>query len=131
MRIHICCIYQYKLLPEIAQLIEDDILDPASIMDFNVWYHRQEPLNQEVHDAMLPEIESAWHGRFAAREHDDMSQIPDYIARDATANMWSDRTVANQHHLRDESSVDLHLSGYISMHRYDHQGSKVNCAFWT
>ena len=33
--IHLCCVYQYMLLPEIAELIEDDLLDPQSIIDFS------------------------------------------------------------------------------------------------
>ena len=74
--IHIACVYQYKLLPEIARMVEDDILDPQSIMDFSVWYHMEEPPDHLVHDSMVEGIEREWHGRFADKKHDDMSQVP-------------------------------------------------------
>ena len=60
--IHIVCVYQYKLLPEIAKLTEEDVIDPKSIMDFNVWYHMEEPPNQKINDAMVECIEK--YGRF-------------------------------------------------------------------
>ena len=94
--IHIASVYQYKLLPEIAKLIEDDVLDPQSIMDFNTWYHTEEPPNQQLHDEMVEGIEKEWHARFSDRKHDDMSQVPGYIANDHAANMWSDKSVSKE-----------------------------------
>ena len=94
--IHIASVYQYKLLPEIAKLIEDDVLDPQSIMDFNAWYHMEEPPNQQLHDEMVEGIEKEWHARFSDRKHDDMSQVPAYIANDHAANMWSDKSVSKE-----------------------------------
>ena len=44
-------------------MIEEDILDPQSIMDFNVWYHMEEPPDPTLHDTMLEGIERGWHGR--------------------------------------------------------------------
>ena len=88
--IHLCCVYQYKLLPEIAQLIEDDVLDPQSIMDFNEWFHRQEPPDEHLHQELLPQVEADWRGRYSDPKHDDMSQVPEYIAQDTSRNMWSD-----------------------------------------
>ena len=88
--IHVCCVYQYKLLTEIAQLIEDDILSPQSIMNFNEWFHRQDPPDEKLHKELLPQIEADWRNRFADPKHDDMSQVPNYIAQDTSRNMWSD-----------------------------------------
>ena len=88
--IHICCVYQYKLLPEIARLIADDVLDPQNITDFNEWFHRQDPPDENLHKELLPEVEADWRGRYADQKHDDMSQVPEYIAQDVSSNMWSD-----------------------------------------
>ena len=95
-QIHICCVYQYKLLPEIAKLIEEDILDPQHIMDFNAWVHHESPPNQNLHDELISGVEKDWYGRFASRDHDDMSQIPGYIARDTSKNMWSDKSISQE-----------------------------------
>ena len=56
-QVHICCAYQYKLLTEIAELIEADILDPQSIIEFQEWVHMTEPPNQELHESMMPHVE--------------------------------------------------------------------------
>ena len=87
--VHVSCVFQYKLLPEIAKLIEDDILDPQSIMDFNEWFHRQSPPDETLHQELLPGVESDWRSRYADAKHDDMSQVPSYIAQDTSKNMWS------------------------------------------
>ena len=87
--VHVSCVFQYKLLPEIAKLIEDEILDPQSIMDFNEWFHRQSPPDERLHQELLSGVGSDWRGRFADPKHDDMSQVPAYIAQDTSENMWS------------------------------------------
>ena len=90
-------------------MMEEDILDPQSIMDFNVWYHMEEPPDPMLHDAMLEGIEREWHGRYSGKEHDDMSQVPAYIANDTAANMWSDATV---------SKLDAHAEGSVFKKKY-------------
>ena len=92
--IHVCCVYQFKLLTEIAKLIEDDVLDPKNIMDFNDWFHRQDPPDENLHKELLPQIETEWRSRFADPKHDDMSQVPNYIAQDTSSNMWSDKEMS-------------------------------------
>ena len=87
--VHVSCVFQYKLLPEIAKLIEDDILDPQSIMDFNEWFHRQCPPDDNLHQELLSGVETDWRGRVADTKHNDMSQVPGYIAQDTSKNMWS------------------------------------------
>ena len=52
-QIHICCVYQYKLLPEIAKPIEEDVMDPQSIMYFNAWVHHEAPPNQNLHGELI------------------------------------------------------------------------------
>ena len=58
-------------------------------MDFNEWFHRQSPPDETLHQELLPGVESDWRGRFADAKHDDMSQVPSYIAQDTSKNMWS------------------------------------------
>ena len=108
--IHVCCVYQYKLLPEIAQLIEDDVLDPQNIMDFNEWFHRQHPPDENLHKELLPEIEADWRGRYADPKHDDMSQVPEYIAQDTSGNMWSDNQITRTDAYEEGVNFKTHLT---------------------
>ena len=94
--VHVCCVYQYMFLTEISELIEKGLLDPDSIMEFHSWLHYEEPPNQDVHDEMLPQVESSFHSRFAGTEHNDMSQVPEYLAKDTAPSMWTDKTVSRQ-----------------------------------
>ena len=92
-QVHVCSAYQYKLLPEIAKLVENNLLSPESVMEFNTWIHREEPPDEKVHEEMLSSVEASWHTRFAEVEHDDMSQIPSYLAEDTAGNMWCDKSI--------------------------------------
>ena len=94
--IHLCTVYQYKLLTEIADLIERDLLSPESIMEFNEWFHRQHPPDEALHQELLPQVETEWRGRFSDPKHNDMSQVPEYIAHDTSANMWSDKNMTQE-----------------------------------
>ena len=58
-QIHLCCAYQYKLLSDIAAEIRAGLLDAQSILDFNAWFHREDPPDQELHNVLLPIIEQA------------------------------------------------------------------------
>ena len=98
---HVACIYQYGTLQEIAERIKEKLFDPTSVMDFHAWLHREEPLDTEQHDAELERVEDAWRQRFAAREHDAMSQTPAYVADDRTPTMWSATPVSREGALAD------------------------------
>ena len=115
-QVHICCAYQYKLLTEIGELIEADIMDPESIIAFHEWVHMTEPPNQDLHDSMLAHVESAFRHRFSGAEDDDMSQVPMYIAKDDAKNMWADKKISHdaayaegrvfkQHYLQDAQKL--------------------------
>ena len=84
------------MLPEIAELIEKDLLDPQSIMDFHTWLHCEEPPDEDIHEQMLPHVDDMFHTRFAGREHDDMSQMPEYLAHDTAPTMWLDRSITKE-----------------------------------
>jgi len=102
--IHLCTVYQYKLLPEIAKLIENDVLKPQSIMDFNEWFHRQDPPDEVLHQELLPQVEAEWRSRFSDPKHNDMSQVPKYIAHDTSKNMWSEPQITKADALEDGST---------------------------
>jgi hypothetical protein len=88
--VHVVCIYQYSTLQEIAERIKEKLFDPASVLDFHAWLHREEPFNEQAHESVQKRVEDAWWTRFAAREHDAMSQMPTYISQDRATTMWSD-----------------------------------------
>ena len=91
------------LLPDIVKLIEDDLLSPASIVEFNTWFHREDPPNEQLHEELLPEIEKEWGTRFAGRGHDFMSQVPHYLSKDASGNRWSDPSITKEQACADGS----------------------------
>ena len=35
--VHLCCIYQFDNLEEIADRIKDKLFDPGSVFEFNAW----------------------------------------------------------------------------------------------
>jgi len=94
--VHIVCIYQYSTLQEIAERIKEKLFDPASVLDFHAWLHREEPFNEQAHESVQKRVEDAWWTRFAAREHDAMSQMPTYISQDRAPTMWSDSSHSEQ-----------------------------------
>ena len=76
------------------------MLDPQSIVEFNTWFHREDPPCEELHEKLLEGIEKAWHQRFSAPEHDDMSQVPAYLAEDRSSNMWSNKSITQEQALQ-------------------------------
>jgi hypothetical protein len=80
--VHLCCIYQYGNLEEIADRIKDKMFDPASVFEFNAWLHREEPFDLQTHEAMREELEEGWRQRWADPSHNGMSTTPAYIAVD-------------------------------------------------
>ena len=92
------------MLPEIAELIENDLLDPQSIMDFHSWLHCEEPPDPEIYKQMRPHVDDMFHTRFGGREHDDMSQMPQYLAHDTASNMWRDKSITAEAALLEGSS---------------------------
>ena len=94
--IHLCCVHQYMMLTEIRDLVERDLLDPQSIMDFNSWLHCEEPPDLDTYEQLLPRVDEMFHTRFAGKEHDDMSQMPKYLAQDTASTMWMDKSISRE-----------------------------------
>jgi hypothetical protein len=86
--IHLANAYQYNTLHDIAKLIQDKLLDPQNILDFHAWLHREEPFDEETHEAQRDAIETAWRDRYAGHEHDAMSQTPVYMQNDQVQSLF-------------------------------------------
>ena len=81
-------VYQHKTLQEISTMIEQQLLDPECIYEYQAWLHREEHFFEEEHNAMVPEMEKAWKENFKDISHDSLCQLPPFLRDDHVATLW-------------------------------------------
>ena len=64
------CVYQFATLKEIAEKIEDGLLQTRDMKAFQDWYHVERPLDKAAHDAYEPRAEQEFYARQQAPEHE-------------------------------------------------------------
>ena len=85
---HLASSYQHMTLLEIAKLIEQELLRPEDVFEFHSWLCREEHMDNEAHQKNVEAHEAAWETGYAAREHDGLCQLPQYLGEKAPENLW-------------------------------------------
>ena len=85
---HLVSAYQYKTLEEIKTLIEEDLLNPATIIAYQTALHREDHYDHEQHTAAVPSLEQSWKQNNKAAEHDALCQLPALVMQDYSGNLW-------------------------------------------
>ena len=67
-KVYVVSAYQYRPLSEIAQLIEDELIDMHDLEVFQSWVMREEHFDQEDHEKNIESLESQWPD-YSAEEH--------------------------------------------------------------
>ena len=88
-QVHIASVYQHNTMLEIARRIQEDLLDPKTIVKYSESVHDEwPPLVQQYDDEKL-DLEKEWYERFANRRHDGLSSVPAYLQQGCDKTMWT------------------------------------------
>ena len=87
--VHLVSAYQHKILEEIKALIEEKLLSPETIFDYQETLQRTELFDHEKYEEAIPEIEEAWRQKFKDPVHDDLTQLPEVVFGDHTKTIWN------------------------------------------
>ena len=87
--VHLVSVYQHKTLEEIKVLIEEKLLSPESIYDYQETLQRTDLFEHEKHEEQIPAIEEAWRQKYKAPEHNDLCQFPEIVLNDHTKTLWN------------------------------------------
>jgi hypothetical protein len=69
-------IYQYATLQEIAEAIQQKLLDPNAIKEYQAWICREEHFDHHGHRQDLEKWEQGFVSNYKAREHDGLCLPP-------------------------------------------------------
>ena len=86
---HIVSPYQFGTLHEIAQKLEKGLMSFQECADYQQWFHREDPLDDEEHKHFEPRANKEWTERFATREHDGLSRTPEFMTSDPGRTLWN------------------------------------------
>ena len=80
--------YQHKTLDDSKVLIEKDLLDPKTIIDYQTALHREDHFDHEQHTKAVSALERAWRNNNSEAKHDALCQYPDLVLQDHSRNFW-------------------------------------------
>ena len=88
--------YQHKTLEQIKTLIEQNLLEPKTIIDYQTALHREDHFDHEQHMREVPHLEAAWRNNNKDAEHDALCQYPDFVLNDHSHNLWNGNLDLNE-----------------------------------
>ena len=87
-KVYVVSAYQYRPLSEIAQMIEDELIDMHDLEVFQSWVMREEHFDQENHEENIESLESQWPD-YSAEEHQGLCTFPQYLCSGSeTQTLW-------------------------------------------
>ena len=117
--VHLVSAYQHKTLEEIKKLIEEKLLSPESIFDYQETLQRTDLFEHEEYDAQIPEIEQSWRQKFKDPEHNDLAQLPEVVFNDHTKTLWNGQ--------QDIPTAISDASTYAKAYKQEAQSVMVRC----
>jgi len=101
---HVVSTYQHCTLEEIAQRIEEELLQPEEVYAYHSWVCREEHMVPEQHERELPQAERDFpeHG---GEQNDVLCQLPDYISQDMGRSMWDAERPCTEAEARQEGEA--------------------------
>jgi len=88
--LHLANVYQFKTLPEIAELIQQNLVSLKDLTHFQDWICHEDPLDLDAHKASLPQREEQWMEHNSAKACDTLCCFPSYLRQESPVSMWSD-----------------------------------------
>ena len=79
---HVASVYQYGTMADVMEAFNRQQFAFDDVARHTAWFHTEDVLDAAVHGDMQTTLDEEWNSRFAAREHDDMSQMPVYLSQD-------------------------------------------------
>ena len=117
--VHLVSAYQHKTLEEIKGLIEEKLLSPESIFDYQETLQRTDLFDHEDYEERIPELEEAWRQKFKAPAHDDLTQLPQVVFEDHTKTLWNEQ--------QDIPTAISDASTYAKAYKREAQSVMVRC----
>ena len=77
--VHIVSVYEKHSLVEIAALIEQAALDPATVIEYQEYIHRCLHFDESGHAAEQEALEAAWRDNYADPAHDRLGWWPGFL----------------------------------------------------
>ena len=99
--------FQHKTLHEIAQMVEEDLVDLGDVYDYASWVCCEDHLVPEQHEAELPQNEREFP-EYSAAENDALCKLPLYIAKDDCGTMWDAANPMSEKAAREEGNTYRH-----------------------
>ena len=87
--LHLANVYQFKTLPEIAELIQQNLVSLKDLTHFQDWICHEDPLDLDAHKASLPQREEQWMEHNSAKACDTLCCFPSYLRQESPVSMWS------------------------------------------
>ena len=120
--------FQHKILHEIAQMVEEDLLDLGDVYDYASWVCCEDHLVPEQHEAELPQNEREFP-EYSAAENDALCKLPLYIAKDDCGTMWDATNPMSEKAAREEGNTYRHTyladAQYVFSRRQHHWHKRV------
>ena len=82
---HVVCLYQYSTLQEIAERLEKNMISKEDLAQFQAWFHKEDPPDDEEHAKFEHKVYEEWQSRFASKEHEGLTTVPAFLAEDGGA----------------------------------------------
>ena len=116
---HVVCAYEFDTMAEIQTKFEAQKITLESWKKYNSWLHREEVFDADAQTEFAERVDAEFFERFAKREHDAMSVVPDYLQADAEAhdpNRQHPLTVNAAH--SEEAKKDVEDDGKQFLQKY-------------